>query len=92
MLSHNDMTDQAIRRALRKKEILYAGHIRTRIYGHFSCPAGKRMQRAMRVFFSSEHEALLLGFRPCGHCMPLAYRQWRGKEPRDKCQSGTFCV
>ena len=35
------------------------------------------MARTHRVFFRNEAEALLHGLRPCGHCMPEAFRQWR---------------
>lgn len=30
-----------------------------------------------RVFFSSENDALENGFRPCGDCMKVKYREWR---------------
>ncbi|MCH5684590.1 hypothetical protein LWM68_10115 [Niabella sp. W65] len=32
------------------------------------------MKRTNRVFFYSEEEALLNGYRPCGHCMKAAYK------------------
>lgn len=77
MLFHSDMTDQAVKSKLRRKEITCAGHIKTKIYGRLSCGAGKRMARTHRVFFKNEEEALLHGLRPCGHCMGEAFRQWR---------------
>ncbi|MCF2497797.1 hypothetical protein L0661_05745 [Dyadobacter sp. CY357] len=33
-----------------------------------------------RVFFNSENEAMLRGFRPCGHCMREAYSKWKLKQ------------
>jgi len=41
------------------------------------CKAGKRMKRENRVFFGSEKEAILAGFRPCGQCMREKYRIWK---------------
>ncbi|MDO5289927.1 MAG: Ada metal-binding domain-containing protein [Pseudomonadota bacterium] len=35
------------------------------------------MQRDSRVFFADEAEAQAAGYRPCGHCLRAAYRQWR---------------
>ena len=82
MLFHTDMTDQALMTRMRRREITFAGHRIARIYGRLSCKSGKRMGRAMRVFFTSEEEAISYGLRPCGHCMPLAYRQWRSESER----------
>ena len=44
----------------------------------------------MRVFFTSDHEALLQGFRPCGHCMPLAFRQWCEKQSAPSAKPNRF--
>lgn len=30
-----------------------------------------------RVFFADEQEAINAGYRPCAHCMPGAYKQWK---------------
>ena len=79
MLVHSALTDQALKSKVRRKEITLAGHKRARIYGLLSCSAGKRMARRNRVFFKTEDEALLHGLRPCGHCMPEAFRQWRAR-------------
>ena len=36
------------------------------------------MAAANRVFFSTESEAILEGYRPRGHCMREAYAKWLG--------------
>jgi methylphosphotriester-DNA--protein-cysteine methyltransferase len=33
------------------------------------------MKKENRVFFKTETEAISAGFRPCGHCMPIRYRE-----------------
>jgi hypothetical protein len=33
-----------------------------------------------RVFFKDEQEALELGYRPCGHCVPEKYKLWKAKK------------
>lgn len=33
-----------------------------------------------RVFFGNEKEALSLGYRPCGQCMPDKYKEWKPKQ------------
>jgi methylphosphotriester-DNA--protein-cysteine methyltransferase len=35
------------------------------------------MKKENRVFFKSAAEAARAGFRPCGHCLPAAYSQWK---------------
>ncbi|UKT66156.1 hypothetical protein LOK61_01560 [Pedobacter mucosus] len=29
-----------------------------------------------RMFFTSEDDALINGFRPCGHCLNQKYKKW----------------
>jgi methylphosphotriester-DNA--protein-cysteine methyltransferase len=29
------------------------------------------------VFFADEASAVAFGYRPCGVCMPTAYKEWR---------------
>jgi methylphosphotriester-DNA--protein-cysteine methyltransferase len=58
-------------------EVTMAGNRKLKIYGTLSCKSGKRMHDENRVFFASESEAKILGYRPCGHCMTAAYRQWK---------------
>lgn len=71
------MDGKEIRRKIRNREILLAGNRKLKIYGMLSCPSGKRMKRENRIFFNTEEEAILNGFRPCGHCMPLDYQKWK---------------
>ena len=48
-----------------------------KIYGMLNCKRGKRMKTTNRVFFVSEKEAVNNGFRPCGHCLNVLYKQWK---------------
>ncbi|HOO08313.1 MAG TPA: Ada metal-binding domain-containing protein [Cyclobacteriaceae bacterium] len=34
------------------------------------------MHQRNRVFFANEKEAIQSGYRPCGNCMPAAFRKW----------------
>ncbi|MEO1050290.1 MAG: Ada metal-binding domain-containing protein [Bacteroidota bacterium] len=77
MIKHVDIRPDWLRAAIHKKEIIYAGNQRLKIYGHLSCNSGKRMLQGNRVFFGSEEEALQAGFRPCGHCMRESYQNWK---------------
>jgi hypothetical protein len=81
MISHLSITDQQLRRLIKTGQIACAGHGPARIFGRLDCRSGKRMHRRNRVFFIDPGEALAQGFRPCGHCLPLAYRQWRSAKP-----------
>jgi methylphosphotriester-DNA--protein-cysteine methyltransferase len=83
MISHTSLGDNAFKRSkqlkmlLDKNEIALAGNLRLKIYGTLQCSSGKSMKMQNRVFFSSETEAIEFGYRPCGHCMPVAYKQWK---------------
>jgi methylphosphotriester-DNA--protein-cysteine methyltransferase len=83
MIRHTSLGDNAFKRSrqlkvlLDKKEITFAGNLKLKIYGTLVCSSGKRMKMQNRVFFSSEAEALKLGYRPCGHCMPNDYKKWK---------------
>ncbi|UGU16300.1 metal-binding protein [Sinomicrobium kalidii] len=77
MLKHNDISDVLLRTYIRGKYICWGGHKKLKIYGTLGCGSGKRMHRKNRVFFTSEEEARNSGYRPCGHCMPKAYRAWK---------------
>lgn len=35
------------------------------------------MKRGNRIFFNSENEAIVMGYRPCGHCMQGLYKKWK---------------
>lgn len=62
---------------IRKGEISLGGYKKGKIYGLLTCSSGKRMKKENRVFFKDEAEALAAGYRPCGHCMPEKYKQWK---------------
>jgi methylphosphotriester-DNA--protein-cysteine methyltransferase len=83
MILHTSLGDKAFKRSrqlkilLDKKEITFAGNLKLKIYGTLDCTSGKRMKVQNRVFFSSEIEAIDLGYRPCGHCMSNACKKWQ---------------
>jgi len=83
MILHTSLGDNAFKRSrqlkilLNKNEITFAGNLRLKIYGTLDCTSGKRMKIQSRVFFSSEAEAIDLGYRPCGYCLPVAYKKWK---------------
>lgn len=58
------------------------GHRGHRIYGRLDCPTALRAIARdgyvhARVFFRDEGTAIAAGYRPCGSCLPGAYRTWR---------------
>lgn len=77
MLLHQHLAKQELSQHLRKGTISLAGNGRLKIYGLLTCTTGKRMKKENRVFFKNETEAIQLGFRPCGHCIPDQYQEWR---------------
>jgi len=83
MILHTSLGDNAFKRSKQlkilfdKHEITFAGNLKLKIYGRLDCASGKRMKVQNRVFFSSENEAIDLGYRPCGHCMSGAYKKWK---------------
>lgn len=58
-------------------DIQFGGNKKLKIYGLLSCSSGKRMKAINRVFFKSTTEAVNLGYRPCAHCLPVAYKNWK---------------
>jgi hypothetical protein len=86
MIKHLELGDMAFTRGRRLKQLLdtkqirLGGNTRLKIYGTMSCQSGKRMKPENRVFFSSEVEAISLGYRPCGHCMVQQYRRWKNSQ------------
>lgn len=58
------------------------GHKKLKIYGRLDCPSANRYVAKgqyvrHRVFFDSVDTAVAAGFRPCGTCMPEAYKKWK---------------
>ncbi|MBL7700356.1 MAG: metal-binding protein [Chitinophagaceae bacterium] len=62
---------------MKGRTIRFAGYKPGKIYGTLSCSSGKRMKAKNRIFFESEQQAIDAGYRPCGHCVPGKYRQWK---------------
>ena len=58
-------------------EISLGGYEKCKIYGLLTCKNGMRMQLQNRVFFKNEEEALAIGYRPCGNCLPGQYQTWK---------------
>lgn len=80
MIKHNDIDKKiTLLSMIKHGQITMAGNASLKIYGTLHCASGKRMNRKNRVFFSSEEEAISLGYRPCGHCMKEQYQQWKHK-------------
>ncbi|MBC9797210.1 Ada metal-binding domain-containing protein [Sinomicrobium weinanense] len=77
MTPHQNISDSRLKAEIRNGNICLGGNHKLKIYGKLRCSSGKRMKRENRVFFSSEEEARSNGYRPCGHCMPEAYRTWK---------------
>ncbi|MBE7635467.1 metal-binding protein [Sneathiella sp. P13V-1] len=76
MMRHLEIQDAAFKAYIKAGDIQWGGHRKLKIYGRLDCWSGKKMKRENRVFFKSKEEAQSSGFRPCGHCMKKAYRQW----------------
>lgn len=72
----------------RSGAITMGGYKKGKIYGSLHCRSGKRMKPENRVFFKNEEAAIAAGYRPCGACMPAAYRQWKAGKDRVE-QAGT---
>lgn len=58
------------------------GHRKLKIYGRLDCPSALRyiakgQYVQYRVFFKDEETAIAAGYRPCGVCMPEAYKRWK---------------
>lgn len=77
MIKHVELTDTKLWQNIRHYCIRFGGNRKLKIYGTLHCKSGKRMKRANRVFFKSEEEAILFGYRPCGHCMKANYQKWK---------------
>jgi methylphosphotriester-DNA--protein-cysteine methyltransferase len=77
MIEHSKISGSVLKSKIKQKEICFGGNRKLKIYGLLQCKAGKRMKRENRAFFLSENEALLNGFRPCGHCMKTKYNKWK---------------
>lgn len=83
MIKHSALSNtkfgcmRILKQLINTKEISIGGNIKLKIYGTLNCSSGKRMKVENRVFFKDESEAILAGFRPCGHCMRDKYLIWK---------------
>jgi methylphosphotriester-DNA--protein-cysteine methyltransferase len=77
MIAHLDIENPVLFQNLKAGKIKFAGNSGLKIYGTLHCTSGKRMKRKNRVFFASINEAISYNYRPCGHCMRLAYKHWK---------------
>lgn len=77
MIKHQNISDHMLKRHIKNRQIGYGGNKKLKIYGMLHCYSGKRMKKENRVFFHSISEATQNGFRPCGHCMREAYKNWK---------------
>jgi methylphosphotriester-DNA--protein-cysteine methyltransferase len=88
MITHTSLGNTAFKRSrqlkmmLNKNLVAFAGNSKLKIYGTLNCSSGKRMKVENRVFFNSEKEAIELGYRPCGHCMRNAFKEWKALKGR----------
>lgn len=82
MLKHADISTGELKKHFKNKDICLGGNARLKIYGLLKCTSGKRMKKENRVFFRSVDEAHQHGYRPCGHCLKTAYKQWIYSTPQ----------
>ena len=83
MILHSALGDSVFARNRQLKlllnisEIQLAGNSKLKIYGTLNCASGKSMKLQNRVFLKNADEALQMGYRPCGHCLPADYKRWK---------------
>lgn len=77
MIHHQDISSPEVQRLIHHQKVVWAGNRKLKIYGHLRCISGKRMKREHRVFFGSQEEAGLNGYRPCGHCLRSEYQKYK---------------
>lgn len=80
MMNHKDIVSKELLKLYKHGVLVLGGNKKLKIYGCFNCKSGKRMKRENRMFFQSEAEAHLLGYRPCGHCLRSKYNEWKLSE------------
>ncbi|RDC56304.1 metal-binding protein [Pedobacter chinensis] len=76
MIKHQEISSADLRGKIKNKEICFGGNARLMIYGKLDCKSGKRTKPENRIFFETENEARSAGFRPCGNCLNVKYKQW----------------
>lgn len=76
MIRDTDLARAELKEMILSGEIKFGGNVKLKIYGMLDCTSGKRMKKQNRVFFSTDHEAVIAGYRPCGHCLHEKYLEW----------------
>ena len=84
MIKHIEVNDIILKKLIKQHQVCFGGNEKLKIYGTLKCRSGKRMKKQNRVFFISEDEAIEQGYRPCGHCMRRAYREWKAQQKEYK--------
>jgi alkylated DNA repair dioxygenase AlkB len=84
MIKHTDILKDSLIELIKAGHITHGGNVSLKIYGLLTCKSGKRMKKINRVFFESEQEALELGYRPCGHCLPVKYLEYKQQSTYSK--------
>ena len=80
MIQHSNIDAFELHQKIRNRSVVLGGNSRLKIYGTLSCKLGMRMHRRNRVFFKNRLEAVALGYRPCGHCMSVDFKDWKNKQ------------
>ena len=76
VICHDILDEEVLRWMIMAGEMPYGGNYRLGIHVWLDCASSKRMKGSTHLFFAGEHAARAAGFRPCGYCMPDAYRKW----------------
>lgn len=82
MYHHASLSRGQLASLIRSGAVTLGGYKKAGIYGLLRCRAGRRMKVENRVFFTDENEALALGYRACGACMPEKYNTWKAGKNR----------
>ncbi|MFZ4928883.1 Ada metal-binding domain-containing protein [Chryseobacterium sp. Mn2064] len=82
MILHSQISPEQLRSEIHHQTLLLGGNKKLKIYGLLNCCSGKRMNIENRIFFKNEKEALQNNYRPCGHCMKEAYKQWKNMQQK----------
>lgn len=73
MIAHSTLgkgfaASRKLKLLISEQKIRLAGNRKLLIYGTLDCFSGKRMKKENRVFFSTESEAIGMGYRCCKNC------------------------
>jgi methylphosphotriester-DNA--protein-cysteine methyltransferase len=88
MYRHSQLGETNFTRSRRLFQLIAAGTIslggyeKGKIYGLLTCKSGMRMKMTNQIFFKNEQEALAMGYRPCGSCLPGNYHAWKASSTK----------